>query len=576
MKLDPGAVRRRRRARALVFAGCALAILAAACEWRGGVYWPAAPLFALPLLGLAYCWPPALAAGRLCRRLAAKPLLSATLVGALALASNAAIALLVRMPQPAVHDEFSYLLAADTFAHGRLTNPTHPMWPHFESFHIIQVPSYASKYPPAAGMVLALGQIVYGHPIAGVWLSAGLACAALTWMLAGWMPGRWALAGGLLAVVHPLTIEWGQSYWGGLVPVLGGALVVGAFRRILRRPRARHAAVLAAGFGILANSRPYEGLVLAIPILVALGVWLVGKRGPSARIAFGRVVLPLGGVLAVVGSGMVYYNLRVTGEALTLPYAVYQRAYATIPLFIFQDARSAPTYRHAHLERFWAAGAYQPVRTLGGLADMIRSRGKALVSSYFVSFLIAAAIAVPLPLERSAWRWLALLGLGLSVVGLGLETYMAPHYTAPVAGLALLVALQAMRCLAGWRAWGIRLGQALVRALWLFVIGTLVIGHWQSLRSPGETDWSYQRARIADELAASGAKHLVIVHYSADHNLSQEWVYNAADLDAAPVVWAQEMDAAANARLLSYFKDRRAWLLEPDAGDVRPVPYPSP
>ena len=127
------------------------------------------------------------------------------------------------IPQPAVHDEFSYLLEADTFAHGRLSNPTPPMWEHFETFHEIFQPTYCSKFFPGQGLFLALGQVVFGHPFWGVWLTSGLMCAAITWMLEGWFSPEWAFLGGALAVLRFGVLGyWADSYWGGNVPAIGG------------------------------------------------------------------------------------------------------------------------------------------------------------------------------------------------------------------------------------------------------------------------------------------------------------------------------------------------------------------
>jgi hypothetical protein len=77
--------------------------------------------------------------------------------------------LYIPLPQPSIQDEFSNLLAAQTFSHGRLANPTHPMWIYFETFHELSHPTYASKYPPGNGLMLALGLVVFHQPGPRFW-----------------------------------------------------------------------------------------------------------------------------------------------------------------------------------------------------------------------------------------------------------------------------------------------------------------------------------------------------------------------------------------------------------------------
>ena len=158
------------------------------------------------------------------------------------------------IPVPFRPDDFSNLLAADTFAHGRLTNPTPTMWVHFESIHIDMKPTYMSMYFPAQGMVLAAGKVLFGQPWFGVLISGALMCAGLCWMLQAWLPPSWALLGGFLAVLRlALFSYWTNAYdSGGPIAALGGALLLGALPRFMKDARPRYALLMAAGVVLLA------------------------------------------------------------------------------------------------------------------------------------------------------------------------------------------------------------------------------------------------------------------------------------------------------------------------------------
>jgi hypothetical protein len=501
-------------------------------------------------------------------RLARHKTLSWVGLGVFVLALRLALLPVWPIPKPTIYDEFSYLLQADTFAHGRLTNPAHPLWEFFESTYILQLPTYASRFPPAQALVMALGQMLFGHPWFGVWLSAGLLAAALCWALQGWLPPGWALLGAFIGLDLCLFSYWMNSYWGGAVAAIGGALLIGAWVRIVRAKQWRCAWLFGIGAVIVILARPFEGLLFVVPTFVALAI--------ADRTA--RVWLPIiiTGVLGA--SWLAYDNYRITGHPLRLPYRQYYEQYEIVPPFSIVPISTTPrTFRRFDLEsrnrqtyeraRSWHLFIDRPMDWL------------TLLRYYYGNPIWLLPVVVFMPaLWRSRRTRFALILTAIIGAASLIEVWWYPHYGAPFLAAVLILVAQSLRYLRQWKYHGRQVGRFLTNAMPVTVFIVMITAEAEAIATHRTTDQTHAaNAQLAQKesieqalLRKQPGQHVIFVSY-AGLRPHEEWIYNPANVDAAPIIWALDLGQTENEKLRRYYAGRSFWRFKPaESMNIKP------
>ena len=499
----------------------------------------------------------------------------------LIVAVRLSIMLAIGPPVPQVQDEFSYLLAADTFVSGRLATPPHPLWEAFESTHILSQPTYASKYQPGQALFLALGQRVFGHPYFGVVLMTALLGAALVWMLLAWLPRSFAVLGGAVAVTALLGCTWTRGYWGGGLAALAGTLLIGSYRHIAFHKRYGYSWLMGLSFVFLVFTRPYESSPLMAAMFGALLWWAMRASAPSIR----RVFVPLSAVLIAGAAFQCYYDYRVTGDWKTLPYVEHMRQYQMAPPLWIGHPTAPKTYRAATLRsEFEDRGMQEYLGILDHLQMGWLERLRMLLRPiHVIGDYLAAAALVGLFFRDGKLRFLCVAFLGVAAAG-SVEVWQMSHYYAPVFGLtALITARLAWRVRRRFRPFGNLAAVLIIIGCWLPGLSGLFASfrgvisefkhHYQN-----QADFKYVHAAMQDSLTREGGLHLILVRYKPSHLAGgDEWVYNGANIDQSPVIWAREMSPD-NSRLFGYFRGRKFWCLEADVQpyELKPCEVPTP
>jgi len=388
-------------------------------------------------------------------------------------------------------------------------------------------------------------------------------------MLQGWIPPQWALLGGLFCVMRFSTFSyWVNTYVSGTVAAIGGALVLGSLPRLKQHAKLRYGILLATGLVILANSRPYEGLIFSVLPFLVFVVWAVRTwKHRETKLVLASVC----SILVVCGAAMGYYNWRGTGNPALMPYMANQQQYHVTKPFIWQTRYPIPEYRHQVMRTFYVFHElpdYLNRANPGGYSLLMRNKVGVSYEFYIWPMLIPTIFALWAMMKSRRMRIFPIMFLWM-LGGLLIEQWpLQAQYAAPILGATLIIVIYGLRLAWTWQPNRIPVGPMLVRSAVLIVFAFLLVATAKRMINPYELYANstplphIERERIVSQLERIPGPHLVFVHYHDSDHAGIFWIYNDPDLSHSKIIWAHDMGDIANAELVKLYPNRQLWRVD--------------
>ena len=276
-------------------------------------------------------------------------------------------------------------------------------------------------------------------------------CAAICWMLQGWIPAPWALLGGVLAVARlGLLSYFTNGYWSSCLPAVGGALVL----RISAEDSARCEKVSCGGSRrgtvylgehasvrrIFVECRSSDRAAVVDPGQEQAAD--AGLAGPLCFAAGVDACAPgrFGLVIIIIALREAHSKWRMTQIGKRMQWG--DTSFGKNP-----GGRKVSTRKmRAYYERELSEATEN--RTVRGFFRRAGIKLYYFWQVYLVQPLPFFLIALPCAVRDRRLRVPWMIG-GIFVIGLAVEVWFLPHYFAPAAALLYLILMQCARHLPG-------------------------------------------------------------------------------------------------------------------------------